>query len=317
MDSARFGRSLLMTGAVAALVLAGCGSPGGTVAQPSAKRSAGTPAVTPTASTTVPPVAATGNRSQGPAATRAAFSAPADVDNQMFPLAVGIQFVYRGRIVEDGRPVPHNVIFTVTDLTKMVDGVPVVVALDQDFLRGRLQEQELAFFAQDDSGNVWNFGEYPEEYEHGKFAGAPSTWIRGVRGTYGGIHMLAQPAVGAKYSEGLVPAIEFDDVSTVTSTSRKTCVRAGCFRQVLLVDETSPNDPASGHQLKYYAPGTGLIRVSARGGDPPEFLALTAVRHLNKAAAARVRAAALAMDRRAYRVTKVYRVTSPATPLTS
>jgi hypothetical protein len=312
MVTVRFTRSLLMTGALAALALAACGSPGGTAAQPSA----GTPAVTPTA-TTPPPAATTGNRSQGPAATRAAFSAPADVDNQMFPLAVGTQFVYRGRIVEGGRPVPHNVIFTVTDLTKMVDGVPVVVALDQDFLRGRLQEQELAFFAQDDSGNVWNFGEYPEEYEHGKFAGAPSTWIRGVRGTYGGIHMLAQPAVGAKYSEGLVPAIEFDDVSTVTSTSRKTCVRAGCFRQVLLVDETSPNDPASGHQLKYYAPGTGLIRVSARGGDPPEFLALTAVRHLNKAAAARVRAAALAMDRRAYRVTKVYRVTSPATRLSS
>jgi hypothetical protein len=313
MVTVRFTRSLLMTGALAALALAACGSPGGTAAQPSA----GTPAVTPTASTTPPPAATTGNRSQGPAATRAAFSAPADVDNQMFPLAVGTQFVYRGRIVEGGRPVPHNVIFTVTDLTKMVDGVPVVVALDQDFLRGRLQEQELAFFAQDDSGNVWNFGEYPEEYEHGKFAGAPSTWIRGVRGTYGGIHMLAQPAVGAKYSEGLVPAIEFDDVSTVTSTSRETCVRAGCFRQVLLVDETSPNDPASGHQLKYYAPGTGLIRVSARGGDPPEFLALTAVRHLNKAAAARVRAAALAMDRRAYRVTKVYRVTSPATRLSS
>jgi hypothetical protein len=312
MVTVRFTRSLLMTGALAALALAACGSPGGTAAQPSA----GTPAVTPTAMTP-PPAATTGNRSQGPAATRAAFSAPADVDNQMFPLAVGTQFVYRGRIVEGGRPVPHNVIFTVTDLTKMVDGVPVVVALDQDFLRGRLQEQELAFFAQDDSGNVWNFGEYPEEYEHGKFAGAPSTWIRGVRGTYGGIHMLAQPAVGAKYSEGLVPAIEFDDVSTVTSTSRETCVRAGCFRQVLLVDETSPNDPASGHQLKYYAPGTGLIRVSARGGDPPEFLALTAVRHLNKAAAARVRAAALAMDRRAYRVTKVYRVTSPATPLAS
>jgi hypothetical protein len=30
-----------------------------------------------------------------------------------------------------------------------------------------------------------------------------------------------------------------------------------------------------------------------------------------------VRAAALAMDRRAYRVTKVYRVTSPATRLSS
>jgi hypothetical protein len=231
----------------------------------------------------------------------------------MFPLVAGTQFVYRGKIIEGGRSAPHSVVFTVTDLIKVVDGVRVVVALDRDFLRGRLQEQELAFFAQDNSGNVWNFGEYPEEYEHGKFAGAPSTWIRGTRGTYGGIHMLARPAVGARYSEGLVPAIEFDDVSTVAAVGQQTCVRSGCFQHVLLVDETSPNDPGSGHQLKYYAPQIGLIRVSARGGDSREYLALAAVRHLSGPAAARVRATALTMDRRAYRASKIYRATSSAT----
>ena len=69
-----------------------------------------------------------------------------------------------------------------------------VVAWDRDFLNGQLQEQELAFFAQDSQGNVWNFGEYPEEYENGTFTGAPSTWIRGAGGAYGGIH--AGPAQG-------------------------------------------------------------------------------------------------------------------------
>lgn len=306
MFTGRCVRSLLMTGALAALPLAGCGSPGATAPQPAAGITAATP--------TTPPAAATaGSQSQGPAATKAAFSAPADVDNQMFPLVAGTQFVYRGKVIEGGRSAPHSVVFTVTDLIKVVDGVRVVVALDRDFVRGRLQEQELAFFAEDNSGNVWNFGEYPEEYEHGKFDGAPSTWIRGTRGTYGGIHMLARPAVGARYSEGLVPAIEFDDVSTVTAVDQQTCVRSGCFRHVLLVDETSPNDSGSGHQLKYYAPEIGLIRVSARGGDSREYLALAAVRHLSGPAAARVRAAALRMDRRAYRVSKIYRATSSAT----
>jgi hypothetical protein len=79
-----------------------------------------------------------------------------------------------------------------------------------------------------------------------------------------------------------------------------------------VVDETSPNDPASGHQIKYYAPRTGLVRVGARGGDSQEFLTLTAVRHLDGPALAKVRAAALAMDGRGYRVSKVYRVTGPA-----
>jgi YVTN family beta-propeller protein len=64
--------------------------------------------------------------------------------------------------------------------TKVVGGVPTIVAWDRDFLKGKLQEQELALFAQDDRGNLWNFGEYPEEYENGKFAGAPDTWIRGA-----------------------------------------------------------------------------------------------------------------------------------------
>jgi hypothetical protein len=240
------------------------------------------------------------------------FSEPLDVDNRMFPLTVGTRFVYRGKIVEGGRSKPHRVVFTVTDLSKKIDHVRTAVALDQDFLRGKLQEQELAFFAQDDKGNVWNFGEYPEEYDNGKFTGAPSTWIRGTAGAYGGIHMLDQPKVGAQYREGLVPAIQFDDVSRVARTGQANCAKSECYHQVLVVDETSPNDPASGHQIKYYAPGTGLIRVSARGGDSQEFLVLTAVRHLDAPAMAKMRAEALAMDQRAYRVTKVYRTTTPA-----
>src|SRR5499427_4632494 len=244
--------------------------------------------------------------------TAGRFSEPLTVDNRMFPLVAGTQFVYRGTIVEGGAAKPHSVVFTVTDLSKVVDHVRTVVAWDRDFLEGELQEQELAFFAQDDAGNVWNFGEYPEEYENAKFAGAPSTWIRGTAGAYGGIHMLDRPRVGAQYREGLVPAIEFDDVSRVARTGQVTCVPADCYRQVLVIDETSPNDPTSGHQIKYYSPRAGLVRVSAHGGDAREFLTLATVRHLDGHAMAKIRAAALAMDRRAYRVSKVYRVTRPA-----
>lgn len=240
------------------------------------------------------------------------FSHPLAVHNRFFPLTVGTEFIYHGTIVENGKARPHSVTFTVTDMFKTVGGVRTVVAWDRDFLEGKLQEQELALFAQDDQGNVWNFGEYPEEYENGKFTGAPSTWIRGVGGAYGGIHMLSHPRPGMKYREGLVPAIEFDDVSVVARTGQVNSVPAGCYHQVLVVDETSPNDPTSGHQIKYYAPRTGLIRVGARGGDSQEFLTLTAVRHLGPAEMAKVRAAVLAMDQRAYRISKVYRSTGPA-----
>jgi hypothetical protein len=276
-------------------LLLGCG---GSASAPSAPQ-------TPQVSKTAQPAQASQSAGNGQ------FSQPLAVDNPMFSLAVGTQFNYQGKIVQDGEAKPHSVTFTVTDVSKVVDGVQTVVAWDRDFLEGKLQEQELAFFAQDDQGNVWNFGEYPEEYENGKFTGAPSTWIRGVDGAYGGIHMLSQPRTGMKYREGLVPAIEFDDVSVVARTGQQTCRAGTCYRQVLVVDETSPNDPTSGHQIKYYSPPTGLIQVAARGGDSQEFLTLTSVRHLGQAEMAKIRTEVLAMDQRAYKI-KVYRTTQLA-----
>jgi len=51
-------------------------------------------------------------------------------------------------------------VLTVTDLTKVLNGVRNRVLWDQDFQQGELTESELTFFAQDDGGNVWNLGEY-------------------------------------------------------------------------------------------------------------------------------------------------------------
>ena len=290
-------RALAVLGALGALALAACAS-GGTGGQ----------APSPQPST----AAAAAKASPAPQGGRNRFTAPATVDNPMFPLVPGTEFSYAGTLAEGGHTRPHTVVFTISGLTKKIHGVTTVIAWDRDFLNGKLQEQELAFFAQDDAGNVWNFGEYPEEYEHGRFAGAPSTWIRGTGHAYGGIHMLARPTAGVSYREGLVPPIEFDDVSKVTSTGQTTCMQGRCYRHVLVVDETSPNDPASGHQIKYYSPGVGLVRVGARGGDSREFLTLARVRHLGQSAMASVSKEVIAMDHRAYRVATVYRATGPA-----
>jgi len=321
--SSRPGRRLLATAApggaalLACGLLAGCGS-GGSAAQSSPAAATSSP----TTASSAPAAASSGTPpapvSPGPVGSVAQpaggpFSTPLAVTNPLFPLAVGSQFTYEGKIVDSDGSHEHSVIFTVTDLVKHVDGTETVVALDQDYLEGHLQEQELAFFAHDNAGNVWNFGEYPEEYDNGKLTGAPSTWIRGAGGAYGGIHVLSQPRIGMQYREGLVPAIQFDDVSKVTSVSQRTCAKTGCYNSVVVVDETSPNDPTSGHQIKYYAPGTGLVKVAAKGGDTQEFLALASVKHLDRTGLAKWHAEALAMDKRAYRVAaKAYRVTPPA-----
>jgi hypothetical protein len=79
-----------------------------------------------------------------------------NIDNEWLPLRPGTQFVYEGTTYEEGELIPHRVVFTVTDLTKVLDGVRAGVIWDRDYSAGRLVESELAFFAQDTEGNVWH-----------------------------------------------------------------------------------------------------------------------------------------------------------------
>jgi hypothetical protein len=67
----------------------------------------------------------------------------------------------------EAEEIPHRIEFTVTDLTKEIAGVSTVVAWVVDYSDGQVVEQEIAFYAQDNDGNVWYLGEHPEEYEDG------------------------------------------------------------------------------------------------------------------------------------------------------
>ncbi|HKT03007.1 MAG TPA: hypothetical protein VJT31_26055 [Rugosimonospora sp.] len=198
-------------------------------------------------------------------------------------------------------------------MVKVIDGVRTRVLWDQDLNEGQLAESELAFHAQDRHGNVWVLGEYPEEYDdNGKFTGAPNTWISGVAGGKGGVLVPGRPRVGTpRFLEGSSPRIDFLDCGQVFALNQKTCVPTGCYKGVLVIDENSPLDPASGHQRKWYAPGVGTVNISAVNDPEGETLVLTAVRHLGPNAMAKVRAAVRALERRAYQVSAVYRHTPP------
>jgi hypothetical protein len=250
-----------------------------------------------------------------PGYARTKFSNPTKIDNKWFPLTPGTQLAYEGESVEDGERTPHRVGFTVTDLTKVIDGVRTVVVWDRDYSAGKLTETELAFFAQADDGNVWHFGQYPEEYEDGKFVAAPA-WIHGVKGAQAGITMKAQPKVGApSYAQGWGPEVDWTDRARAHQVGQRTCVAAGCYENVLVTDETSKEEPGA-HQYKYYAPGVGNVRVGFGGNDPTkETLELVKVARLDPQALAQVRAEALKLEKHAYTVSKdVYGRTAPSQP---
>jgi hypothetical protein len=204
------------------------------------------------------------------------------------------------------------VISTVTDMTKMINGVRVVVIVEKDINEGDLQEAELAFQAQDNAGNLWNLGEYPEEYDDGKFDGAPDTWISGLERAEAGNLMLADPQLGTpEYLQGWSPDIDFLDCAKVSKMEQKTCVPVGCYEKVMIIDERSPLEPESGHQLKYYASGVGTVRVGFVDDPEGETLVLAEASRLSPEDLAKVRQEALKLEKNAYERSKPYAQTQP------
>src|SRR5215207_3112419 len=247
---------------------------------------------------------------------RARFDDPTHIDNKWLPLRPGTQFVYEGSAIvdEEGRQTRREVT-TVTDLSKVIDGVRTLVISDRDYTAGQLSEPELAFFAQDNATNVWLVGEYPEEYEDGKFDKAPA-WISGQKGARAGITMLAEPRRDAPgYAQGYAPPpVEFTDRARVYEMGQKTCVPVDdCYENVLVTEEFNPDEPGA-YQLKYYAPGVGNVQVGWRGEkeEEKETLELVELNHLSLEALSKVRRKALEMDGRAYERSEAYRQTPPA-----
>lgn len=203
-------------------------------------------------------------------AARARFSHPLEIDNPYFPLSPGTTFVYDGT---DGKKSVHDTV-TVTDQTRTVKGVQNRVVHDTVFENGKMAEDTFDWYAQDDAGNVWYFGEDSTQYKNGKVVSHEGSWEAGVNGASEGIIMEARPRVGDTYAQESAPGVG-QDTATVISLDESVCVPYGCFDNVLHTEETSPLDPGV-VDAKYYAPGIGEIKeASVQGGS--EFLALTTI----------------------------------------
>lgn len=243
------------------------------------------------------------------------FSRSTVIDNVWSPLRPGMKLVYEGSAFDGKKRTPRRIVYVVTDLTKEIAGVETVVLWVTDFDDGELVEAELAFRAQDDDGNVWHLGEYPEEYEDGKLDKAPA-WFHGIAGATAGIAMQAAPRLGSPdYAQGFAPKpINWADRARVHKVGQSLCVPAGCYTDVLVMEEFEESVPGAS-QLKFYASDVGLVYVGWMGPkeEEKEVMELVKATELSPAELAKVRDKALALEKRAYRISKdVYGRTAPS-----
>ena len=182
------------------------------------------------------------------------------IDNPYFSLPVGTTFVLES---PDGSEV--NTI-EVTGKTKTIMGVTCTVVLDTVYVDGRVAEKTFDYFAQDNTGTVWYFGEASREFdEEGGHVSREGSWLAGVDGAQPGVIMEANPQVGDLYQEEIAPGIA-EDSALITSLTGSTSVPYGSFSNLLVTDETTPLEPGF-VEHKFYGAGIGLLQEVTNDGE--------------------------------------------------
>ena len=148
---------------------------------------------------------------------------------------------------------------TVTNQTKVLDGVTTRVVEEREWKDGKLAEVALNYFAFcEQTKDVYYFGEDVDFYENGKVVKHDGTWHAGVNGSRAGLMMPGAPKPKLKYFQELAPGVAMDRAEIVSVT--ETCkVPAGTFTKCMKVKETSAIDRLAS-EFKYHAPGIGLVR---------------------------------------------------------
>jgi len=211
-----------------------------------------------------------------PAFDPANFVDPADIGgtvepNPYLPLIPGAYWILEGggEVVTD----------TVLDKTKVVDGVTCRVVLDVVEEDGVMIERTDDWYAQDLDGNVWYCGEsardfetFPgDEPEDPELVEIDGSFKAGRDGAKPGIVVLRAPQVGDAYRQE-VSLGDAEDVAEVTSiTGTESTPAASCDGTCLVTRDLTPLEPGV-EEMKYYAPGVGLILEVGMDGSRTELV---------------------------------------------
>jgi hypothetical protein len=187
----------------------------------------------------------------------------AEIDHPFWPMAPGTVWVYR-----EG---DQRVEVTVTDRTRAVMGVDTRVVHDLMTENGVPVEDTFDWYAQDDAGNLWYFGEDTTEFEDGEPVGHAGAWEAGVDGALPGIVLPAEPEVGMSYRQEY-SAGEAEDRAKVLSLDAPASVPKGQFTGALETEDTTPLEP-NVVEHKFYVRDIGpVLAVQVKGESGREEL---------------------------------------------
>jgi len=186
------------------------------------------------------------------------FVDPTTSTNQYHPLRPGMQWVRTGTTEVGSREVPLQVISTMTDVIRLIDGVPTVAMLDQSTDSGEISQVGIDYFALDKDGNVWLMGGYSEEYEGGEYTNLEVAWLGTETGGQPGVLMPGVVTMDTpRWYIGTSGDDEDPSAAEPVAVGIETTVEFGDFQNVIAILEGHVE--AIENEIKYYAPGVGVI----------------------------------------------------------
>jgi hypothetical protein len=182
--------------------------------------------------------------------------------NTYFILEPGHQSILQAQEKEEeGDEVDENieVIITVLNNTKVVDGIETRVVEERESEDGELVEISRNYFAIcKPTNDIFYFGEDVDDYEDGQIVSHEGAWLAGENNARVGLYMPGNVQVGMKYYQEFARGIA-EDRAEIISLNEVLGVPAGNFTEVLKVEETNPLEPDV-REDKFYAPGIGIIQ---------------------------------------------------------
>ena len=174
--------------------------------------------------------------------------------NSYFILEPGYSLVFTG--TEDGKPC--ELVVTVMEDTRTIDGVETRVVEERESVAGVLREVSRNYYAiSQKTHDVYYFGEDVDNYHDGKVRDHKGSWIAEGENRFG-LAMPAAPDLDRCYFQEIAAGVALD-CAKVVSLDASLSTPAGDFTGVLCVEETTSLEPGV-KEYKYYARGIGLIK---------------------------------------------------------
>jgi hypothetical protein len=189
------------------------------------------------------------------------------VANPRAPLVPGNLWYRAGTATDDaGESVQVAVTTTVTERTKLIDGVNCIVVTNDETENSVLVQSREDWLAQDVDGNVWYCGQLVQSFEsfdgddpeEPELVSLDGSWKAGRDGAEAGMLMPAAPEVGAILRQEAAWGTAENVAEILDLDGSETAPGGFCVGTCLVTQETTALEPGM-VETKHYMSGVGLL----------------------------------------------------------